>query len=47
MSGSFVHHVKVDPDLESLRRDPRFQNMVAAADLRLATAGESVADSKT
>jgi len=45
MSGSFVHHVKVDPDLESLRRDPRFQNMVAAADLRLAT--ESVAEPKS
>jgi adenylate cyclase len=35
-SVSFVSHVKLDPDLVSLRDDPRFKEMVAAAEARLA-----------
>lgn len=34
----FFIHVKNDPDLDSLRDDPRFQAMVAAADARLGVA---------
>jgi hypothetical protein len=31
-----VAHVKVDPDLDSLRDDARFKAMVAAAEARVA-----------
>ena len=34
-----LQHVKIDPDLDPLRDDPRFQAMIAAAEARLATAG--------
>ncbi len=34
-----LQHVKIDPDLDPLRDDPRFQAMIAAAEARLAAAG--------
>jgi adenylate cyclase len=34
---SLLNHSKVDPDLDPLRDDPRFQDMIAAAEARLAT----------
>jgi adenylate cyclase len=33
---TFVNHAKVDPDLEAVRGEPRFQAMLAAAEQRLA-----------
>jgi adenylate cyclase len=31
-----LNHAKVDPDLDPIRRDPRFEAMVASAEARLA-----------
>jgi adenylate cyclase len=42
ISASFLSYARADPDLESLRGDPRFQAMVAAAEARLAAAQDGV-----
>jgi adenylate cyclase len=36
ISAGLLNHAKADPDLDSVRADPRFQSMVAAAEARLA-----------
>ncbi|MGH7023506.1 MAG: TIR domain-containing protein [Caulobacteraceae bacterium] len=38
----FLEHVKVDPDLDPIRTDPRFQAMIAEAEARLAARAEQV-----
>jgi hypothetical protein len=35
MSIGLLNHAKADPDLDPLRRDPRFKAMIAAAEARL------------
>jgi len=43
ISIGLLNHAKADPDLDPLRDDPRFQTMIAAAEVRLATAGDGSA----
>jgi hypothetical protein len=38
----FLPYAKVDPDLEFLRDDPRYQAMVAEAEARLGVTAEPV-----
>jgi adenylate cyclase len=40
ISLGLLNHAKADPDLDSLRNDPKFTAMVKAADARLAATGE-------
>ena len=40
MPRGLLHHVKVDPDLDTLRDHPRFKAMIEAAEMRLAAEGE-------
>ena len=41
MGAGLVHHAKIDPDLAPIRDDPRFKEMLAAADERLQSTRES------
>ena len=38
MGAGFINHAKVDPDWDCIRDDPRFKAMVAAAEVRVASA---------
>jgi hypothetical protein len=38
ISIGLLNHAKADPDLDSVRNDPRFKTMVANAEARLAAA---------
>jgi adenylate cyclase len=40
-TGVLVRNARTDPDFAGLRDDPRFQAMIAAAEARLAAAGET------
>jgi adenylate cyclase len=40
-ASGLINHAKIDPDFDSLRDDPRFQTMIAAAEARLAASQPS------
>jgi adenylate cyclase len=39
MGSGMINHAKVDPDLDKIRDDPRFKEMLATAERRLSTSG--------
>jgi len=39
MGAGFINHAKVDPDFDCIRDDPRFKEMLAAAERRLSASG--------
>ena len=43
VTGTEIHHAKIDPDMDRLREHPRFKQMVAAADARMAPGSEKQA----
>jgi len=43
ISIAMLNHAKADPDLNSVRNDPRFQAMVASAEARLDAASDGAA----
>jgi adenylate cyclase len=40
-NSGFLKHAKADPDLDTIRDDPRFKAMLAAAEARVAAEGEA------
>jgi adenylate cyclase len=39
MGAGLINHAKVDPDFDSIRDDPRFKEMMAAAERRMSESG--------
>jgi adenylate cyclase len=45
ISKGLLNHAKIDPDLDPLREDPRFQAMIAGAEARLAAEDQTATGS--